>query len=75
MTEDDGSNMNPEGWKPGDRLQHTIFGKGTVREVNAHRYGGSIVINFDDHGSKELQLSFAAGKLARIPRRGQQEAT
>jgi hypothetical protein len=25
----------------------------------------SVVIAFDDHGRKELQMSFAAGKLAR----------
>lgn len=66
------SDMNPRGWKPGDRVEHTIFRKGTVREVKATRYAGSIVIAFDDHGTKELQLSFVGDRLKRIPRRGEQ---
>ncbi len=54
-------------YKAGDRIEHTIFGKGTVEEYNGKKYGGSIVIFFDAHGTKELQLSFCAEKLTLLP--------
>ncbi len=54
-------------YKSGDRVEHTIFRKGTVVEFKPARYGGSIVIAFDDHGQKELMLSFCTEKLTLLP--------
>ncbi len=47
-----------------DRLTHTIFGKGTV--IGFHNNISSIIIDFDIHGYKELQLAFAIKKLTKI---------
>ncbi len=49
----------------GDRIRHTIFGDGTVVRFG-NGFQNSIVIDFDDHDEKELQLSFAAHKLTLI---------
>jgi hypothetical protein len=43
----------------GQRLSHTIFGKGTITDVTAN----TITIKFDEHGTKELQRGFCAGKI------------
>jgi hypothetical protein len=62
-------------FKAGDRVEHTIFGKGTVKEWKPHRgepSNGAIVIKFDDYDeTKELMTAFAGDRLQHIPRRGE----
>lgn len=59
-------------FKAGDRVEHSIFGKGTVKTLGSGITGdGTAVILFDDHGRKELELAFTAGKLKHIARRGE----
>ena len=63
------------GFKVGDRVAHRAIGKGTVAEfangrlVEAGAGGlictGSIVIDFDNIGRKELLLEFAATSLVK----------
>ncbi len=49
---------------PGDRIIHSIFGHGTVAAMKGSSEKRSILIEFDAHGPKELQMSFAASKLS-----------
>ncbi|MBA3709715.1 MAG: UvrD-helicase domain-containing protein [Planctomycetes bacterium] len=49
---------------PGERVVHSIFGRGAVVAMKGPREGRSIIIDFDQHGRKELQMSFTAGKLS-----------
>jgi hypothetical protein len=49
---------------PGDRIIHSIFGHGTVAAMKGPENKRSILIEFDAHGPKELQMSFAAAKLS-----------
>jgi hypothetical protein len=37
-------------WKPGDRVEHTAFGTGTVIEFNDRH----AMVHFDDHGLKKF---------------------
>jgi DNA helicase-2/ATP-dependent DNA helicase PcrA len=52
-------------YQPGDRIVHSIFGRGTVAAMKGPADRRSILIEFDAHGPKELQMAFAAGKLSR----------
>ncbi len=49
---------------PGDRIIHSIFGRGTVAAMKGPADKRSILIEFDVHGPKELQMSFAANKIS-----------
>ncbi len=52
-------------YRPGDRVVHSIFGRGEVIAMQGPRDGRTIRIAFADHGTKELQMSFTAGKLSK----------
>jgi DNA helicase II / ATP-dependent DNA helicase PcrA len=52
-------------YAPGDRIIHSIFGRGTVAAMKGPSEKRSILIEFDAHGPKELQMSFAAAKLTK----------
>jgi DNA helicase-2/ATP-dependent DNA helicase PcrA len=53
-------------YQPGEAVIHSVFGKGTVRGLRGPPESRTIVIAFNQPvGLKELQLSFAAGKLSR----------
>jgi DNA helicase-2/ATP-dependent DNA helicase PcrA len=57
--------LEDDPYVPGDRITHSLFGRGKVIAMRGPKDARSVVIDFDDHGRKELQMSFAAGKLAR----------
>jgi DNA helicase-2/ATP-dependent DNA helicase PcrA len=57
--------LDGDPYRPGDRVVHSIFGRGSVVAMKGPAEGRSILIAFDNHGAKELQMSFAAGKLSR----------
>jgi len=44
---------------PGMRIHHSIFGDGTVKEVDTSMADHRIVVDFDNTGSKRLMLKFA----------------
>jgi DNA helicase-2/ATP-dependent DNA helicase PcrA len=52
-------------YQPGDRVVHSVFGRGAVVAMRGSSGQRTILITFDQYGPKELQMSFAAGKLAR----------
>nr|MBA3938718.1 ATP-binding domain-containing protein [Planctomycetota bacterium] len=52
-------------YQPGERILHSIFGPGEVMAMKGPRENRTILIQFDAHGAKELQMSFAAGKLSK----------
>lgn len=55
--------------KVGQRLHHELFGAGTMTMLKPNPdIGASIRIKFDDHGEKELQTSFSACRLHKIPK-------
>ena len=51
-------------WKQGDRIDHKVFGQGTVLRVYKENDNEKIEINFDAKGVKTLLLAYA--KLSRI---------
>lgn len=53
----------PRQWAVGDRLVHATFGPGKVVAISGVAGGRSLLITFDGHGQKELQLTFAAPAL------------
>ena len=57
--------LDSDPYQPGDRIVHTIFGRGTVAAMKGSVDRRSVLIEFDAHGPKELQMAFAAGKLAK----------
>ena len=57
--------LEDDPYRPGDPITHSVFGAGTVLAMKGPRDGRTILIEFDGHGAKELQMSFAAGKLSR----------
>ena len=50
-------------WKQGDRIEHKVFGKGTVQRVYRENDNEKIEIDFDTKGTKTLLLAYA--KLVR----------
>ncbi len=57
--------LDDDPYHPGDLIVHSVFGAGKVLAMRGPREGRTILIEFEGHGAKELQLSFAAGKLSR----------
>ncbi len=51
-------------WKQGDRIDHKVFGQGTVQRVYRENENDKIEIEFDTKGVKTLLLAYA--KLNRI---------
>ena len=51
-------------WKPGDRVEHRVFGQGTVKSIYVDNDNEKIDINFDKVGKKTLLLTYA--KLSRV---------
>lgn len=51
-------------WKNGDRIDHKVFGQGTVQRVYRENENEKIEIDFDTKGTKTLLLAYA--KLIRI---------
>jgi len=51
-------------WNKGDRIDHKVFGKGTVVRVYRENENDKIEIEFDEKGTKTLLLAYA--KLQRI---------
>ena len=51
-------------WKSGDRIDHRVFGQGTVKRVYRENENDKIEIEFDTKGVKTLLLAYA--KLTRI---------
>ena len=51
-------------WKPEDRVQHRVFGAGTVKSVYVDGDNEKIDIQFDSVGKKTLLLTYA--KLTRV---------
>lgn len=51
-------------WQPGDRIDHKVFGQGTVKRVYMENDNEKIEIEFDTKGMKTLLLAYA--KLNRI---------
>lgn len=51
-------------WQPGDRIDHKVFGQGTVKRVYVENDNEKIEIEFDTKGMKTLLLAYA--KLNRI---------
>ncbi len=50
-------------WKPGDRVEHRVFGQGTVKSIYIDNDNEKIDIVFDKVGKKTLLLTYA--KLSR----------
>ncbi len=57
--------LRDDPFQPGERVLHSLFGEGAVVRCKGPRDARAIVIAFDRHGEKELQLAFCAGKLSR----------
>jgi len=57
--------LDDDPFAPGMTILHTLFGNGRVVEMRGPRDGRSIVIDFEDHGRKELQWSFTAGRITK----------
>jgi hypothetical protein len=57
--------LDDDPYRPGDLVLHSVFGNGAVLAMRGPREGRTILIEFEGHGAKELQLSFAAAKLSR----------
>jgi hypothetical protein len=57
--------MEGDPYQPGERVLHSIFGRGEVMAMKGPKENRTILIQFDAHGAKELQMSFAAGKLSK----------
>lgn len=53
-------------FKAGDRITHSVFGLGTVIDVQPGAHGAEALIRFDTQGDKQLTLAFAEGKLAHV---------
>jgi DNA helicase-2/ATP-dependent DNA helicase PcrA len=51
-------------WKPGDRVEHRVFGQGTVKSIYVDNDNEKIDINFDKVGKKTLLLTYA--KLSKV---------
>mgnify|MGYP003531319479 FL=1 len=51
-------------WKKGDRVEHKVFGVGTVLDVYRENDNDKIDIKFDNNGQKTLLLTYA--KLTKI---------
>ena len=51
-------------WKPGDKVEHKVFGQGTVKGVYIDNDNEKIDIVFDKVGKKTLLLAYA--KLSRV---------
>ena len=51
-------------WKPGDRVEHKVFGQGTVKSIYVDNDNEKIDILFDKVGKKTLLLTYA--KLSRV---------
>ena len=51
-------------WKKGDRVEHKVFGAGTVLDVYRENDNDKIDIKFDNNGQKTLLLTYA--KLTKI---------
>ena len=51
-------------WKKGDRVEHKVFGTGTVLDVYRENDNDKIDIKFDNNGQKTLLLTYA--KLTKI---------
>ena len=51
-------------WKKGDRVEHKVFGTGTVLDVYRENNNDKIDIKFDNNGQKTLLLTYA--KLTKI---------
>ena len=51
-------------WKQGDRVDHKVFGQGTVQRVYRENDNEKIEIEFDTKGTKTLLLAYA--KLERV---------
>ena len=51
-------------WKKGDRIEHKVFGTGTVLDVYRENDNDKIDIKFDNNGQKTLLLTYA--KLTKI---------
>jgi hypothetical protein len=51
-------------WNKGDRIDHKVFGKGTIQRVYRENDNDKIEIEFDTKGTKTLLLAYA--KLERI---------
>ena len=51
-------------WKQGDRIDHKVFGRGTVQRVYRENDNEKIEIDFDTKGTKTLLLAYA--KLNRV---------
>ena len=51
-------------WKQGDRIDHKVFGQGTVKRVYRENDNDKIEIDFDTKGTKTLLLAYA--KLNRL---------
>lgn len=51
----------PSEWQPNDRINHRVFGKGTILRVYRDEATGNdkIDINFDEKGQKTLLLTYA----------------
>lgn len=46
-------------WKPGDRVEHRVFGVGTVKSIYVDNDNEKIDIDFDKVGKKTLLLTYA----------------
>ena len=51
-------------WKKNDRVEHKVFGAGTVLDVYRENDNDKIDIKFDNNGQKTLLLTYA--KLTKI---------
>ena len=51
-------------WKKGDRVEHKVFGAGTVLDVYRENDNDKIDIKFDNNGQKTILLTYA--KLTKI---------
>lgn len=53
-------------YKKGCRVEHDLFGRGTVTNIRKELVGDTITIRFDTQGEKALFLPFAGTKLRRL---------
>ncbi len=60
-----GEPLESDPYQAGERVLHAMFGVGRVLGLKGPPDARSIIIDFDERGRLELQLSFVGGKLSR----------
>jgi DNA helicase II / ATP-dependent DNA helicase PcrA len=59
----DDRSLDGDPLRPGQRIIHQTFGRGTVEALRGPAEARAAIIAFDQHGTKELQLAYAMPRI------------